>query len=98
MIGASDAWEFPQSYKFLKDEAETVGGTFQVTGKDVKAFSDGGVGWGVAHPTITILDGRQLRRAGVQSSFGESGGWKLIQLHASFGVTNEQAFGLLFQT
>lgn len=49
-----------EAYRFLKDEAESVGGKVTVEVKEVEAFREGNVGWGVALPIITIADGRRI--------------------------------------
>lgn len=86
------------AYRFLKEEAETVGGKFEVSVSEVEAFSEGSVGWGVALPRIRLPDGRQASPRWSAVFHREADGWKLVQLHASIGVSNEEAFGSLFQT
>ncbi len=85
------------AYRFLKNEAETVGGKFAIRVGDVEAFSEGSVGWGVAHPVITLPDGRKASPRWSAVFHQETDGWKLVQLHASIGVPNAEAFGELFE-
>jgi hypothetical protein len=78
---------------FLTEEAKAMGGHIQVTMNDAEAFREGTVGWGVARPTITLPNGKAItpRWSGV---FHQEGGeWKLVQLHASVGISNEQLLG-----
>lgn len=82
-----------QAYAFLKEEAEGVGGKIKVVISDAEAFTEGDVGWGVARPIITLLDGAQVSPRWSAVFHREEGQWKLVQLHASIGVSNEEAFG-----
>ncbi|MBI5289825.1 MAG: nuclear transport factor 2 family protein [Chloroflexi bacterium] len=84
------------AYRFLKDEAENVGGKVQVQVAEVEAYRDGDVGWGLARPIITIADGRKVSPRWSAVFIREDGGWKLIQLHASVAIGNEEAFGDTF--
>ena len=84
------------AYRFLKEEAESIGGKVQVQVPEVEAFSEGGVGWGVARPVITLADGRKVSPRWSAVFRREEQGWKMIQLHASVGLTNEQVFGETF--
>jgi hypothetical protein len=81
------------AYVFLRDEAATVGGRVKVSLRDVEAFTEGTVGWGGARPVIALPDGSSVspRWSGVFRR--EDGVWRLIQLHASVGVCNAEAFG-----
>ena len=92
-----DEWlEGELAYRFLKDEAESIEGKVQVQVPDVEAFSEGSVGWGVARPVITLGDGRKVSPRWSAVFRREDGGWRMIQLHASIAMTNEQAFGDTF--
>ena len=88
--------EGERAYRFLKDEAESIGGKVQVQVPEVEAFSEGSVGWGVARPIITLGDGRQVSPRWSAVFRREDGGWKLVQLHASIAMINEEAFGDTF--
>lgn len=48
------------AYAFLKNEAATVGGRVKVKILEVEAYEEGSVGWGLALPEITLLDGRKV--------------------------------------
>ncbi len=85
-----------QAYAFLKEEAERVGGKIKVIVPDAEAFTEGDVGWGVARPVITLPDGAQVSPRWSAVFHREEGQWKLVQLHASIGVSNEEAFGDVF--
>jgi ketosteroid isomerase-like protein len=84
------------AYAFLKNEAETVGGRVKVSIREIEAYEEGSVGWGVALPEITLLDGRMVTPRWSAVFHREHGGWKMVQLHASIAVGNEAAFGDTF--
>lgn len=81
------------AWAFLRDEAEAVGGRLDIDIGDVEAFSQGEIGWGVARPVIRLPDDRTVNPRWSAVFRKESGAWKLVQLHASFAVSNAQAFG-----
>ena len=81
------------AYAFLREEAATVGGRVKVTLRDVEAFAEGPVGWGVARPVIALPDGSSVSPRWSAVFRREDGAWRLVQLHASIGVGNAEAFG-----
>ena len=84
------------AYRFLKNEAENVGGKVQIRVPEVEAFRSGDVGWGLARPIITLGDGREVSPRWSAVFVREDDTWKLIQLHASIAQANEEAFGDTF--
>lgn len=84
------------AYAFLRDEAAHVGGKVQVTLREIEAFRQGDVGWGVAIPDITLPDGSRVAPRWSAVFRREGGDWKLVQLHASVAVGNAEAFGDTF--
>lgn len=92
-----DEWlDGEHAYSFLKDEAENIGGKVQVEVPEAEAFVEGSVGWGVARPVITLGDGRKVSPRWSAVFRREEDGWKMVQLHASVAIGNEQAFGDTF--
>lgn len=89
-----DEWlQGEQVAEFLKGEAEAIGGSVTVSFGDTEAYCEGTVGWGIARPILTFPDGQAFspRWAGVFHR--EDGEWKLVQVHASVGIPNEQLLG-----
>jgi hypothetical protein len=82
-----------QGAEFLAEEAKAMGGQIQVAMADAEAFREGSVGWGVARPTITLPNGKSITPRWSGVFHHEDGQWKLVQLHASVGVSNEQLLG-----
>lgn len=86
------------AYEFLRNEAETVGGRVKVKIQEIEAFEEGDTGWGVALPEITLADGTTKVTPRWSAVFHrEDGQWRLVQLHASIGRGNAEAFGRTFQ-
>lgn len=84
------------AYEFLKSEAETLGGKVTIEVKDVEAFEEGSVGWGLALPEITFGNGVKVMPRWSAVFHKEAEDWKLVQLHASLGRPNAEAFGVAF--
>ena len=85
-----------RAYEFLKDEAEMIGGRVAIEVKDVEAFEEGSVGWGLALPEITLAGGLKVSPRWSAVFHKEGVDWKLVQLHASVAQANEAAFGDTF--
>jgi hypothetical protein len=68
-------------------------GGIPVEAGDPQAYSEGDVGWVADQGKFKLPDGSEipLRVTGV--FLKENGDWKLVQIHASIGVSNEDAFG-----
>jgi ketosteroid isomerase-like protein len=86
------------AYGFLKHEAETVGGRLTVRVREVEAYTEGTVGWGLAAPEITLGTGEKVNPRWSAVFHKEDDGWKLVQLHASIAVGNAAAFGDTFDS
>ncbi|MCI0529821.1 MAG: nuclear transport factor 2 family protein [Nitrospira sp.] len=80
--------------EFLKGEVQAMGGVIKATIGEVEAYQEGSVGWGVARPTLTLPDGKQVFPRWSAVFHQENGDWKLVQLHASVGISNEQLLGM----
>jgi hypothetical protein len=79
---------------FLKGEVEAMGGAVQVEAGEPEAYREGTVGWGLARPTLTLPDGQTVSPRWSAVFHQEDGEWKLVQLHASVGVANEELLGM----
>lgn len=74
---------------FLATEARNLHELALVTAGEVEAYEEGTVGWGLARPIITLPDGSSVRPRWSAVFRREDGAWKLVQLHASIAVGNE---------
>ncbi len=79
---------------FLREEVEAMGGVVQVWLSHVEAYQEGDVGWGLAHPTLTLPNGKQFSPRWSAVFHREDGAWKLVQLHASVRIPNEELLGM----
>jgi ketosteroid isomerase-like protein len=83
-----------QVAEFLKGEVQAMGGVVKVAVGEVEAYQEGSVGWGLARPTLTLPDGKQVFPRWSAVFHQEDGEWKLVQLHASVGISNEELLGM----
>lgn len=82
-----------QAAHFLAEEAKAMGGNVQISVGEAEAYREGSVGWGVARPTITLPNGKAFSPRWSAVFHQENGAWKMVQLHASVGVPNEELLG-----
>ena len=80
--------------EFLKEEVQAMGGVVKVSIGEVEAYQEGSVGWGLARPTLTLPGGKQVFPRWSAIFHQEDGEWKLVQLHASVGIPNEELLGM----
>ncbi|WP_404401096.1 nuclear transport factor 2 family protein [Pelagibacterium halotolerans] len=82
------------AHDFMKREAMAMKDMCSISIKDCEAYSDGDYGWAFAMPEIELLPDHKTvtpRWSGVFHR--ENGDWKLVQLHSSFGIANDQMLG-----
>lgn len=64
----------------------------------LSAYEDGGIGWAADEPRLT-LRGERIGSLRLTVVFDrEDGGWRIVQLHTSIGVPNEQSIGMALPT
>ncbi len=80
--------------EFLKEEVQAMGGVVKASVGEVEAYQEGSIGWGLARPTLTLPDGKQVFPRWSAVFHQEDGEWKLVQLHASVAVSNEELLGM----
>jgi ketosteroid isomerase-like protein len=76
--------------RFLETEARNLHELVRVSAGEVEAYEEGSVGWGLAQPVITFADGSTARPRWSAVFHREDGAWRLVQLHASIAVGNEE--------
>ncbi len=70
-----------------------MGGSVGVEGADPVGYSSGDVGWISDRPTL-VIGGEMRIPLRITAVFERDGGaWKVVQWHASIGVSNEESFG-----
>ena len=70
-----------------------MGGT-RLEGGDPRADEEGSLGWGVDEPQFVFPDGSRLPTRLTAVLREEDGDWKVVHLHFSVGVPDEQAIQL----
>ena len=95
----TDASEWAQGREaimgFFRDSGPD--GTLQLTipVHDVAAYEEGDVGWAVARIAFEV-DGREVPVRMTTVMHREDGEWRLLQMHASIGVPNEEMANPMF--
>lgn len=79
--------------RFISQQIMEMGGTMQIVGSNMDAFSEGTVGWFADQAAIVLNDGTRIpfRTSGVFHREGDT--WKLVQWHSSVGSANEEVLG-----
>ena len=72
-------------------KSQATSGTKIVHG-NIKAYSEGSIGWVVDEPKFVVADGREAKFRMTSVFHLEQGKWKLIQTHASKGIPNSELF------
>ncbi|HKP53332.1 MAG TPA: nuclear transport factor 2 family protein [Chloroflexia bacterium] len=72
---------------------EAVGGGFPVTSTDLRAYSEGSMGWAADRPVFHFPDGSEAPFRLTTVLHKEGDDWKVVHSHVSFGVANEEAIG-----
>lgn len=60
---------------------------------ELSAFVEGTVGWGAGCPTFRLPNGQAITVRETTTFHLEDGEWKIVQLHHSLGVSNEETIG-----
>ena len=72
-------------------KSQATSGTKIVHG-NIKAYSEGSIGWVVDDPKFVVADGREAKFRMTSVFHLEQGKWKLIQTQASKGIPNSELF------
>ena len=78
--------------RVIKTAREEMG-PHRVAEGDIKAYSDGNVGWADDRPTVHLSDGTTIPMRVTAVLLKENSDWKFVQLHVSIGTPNEDIFG-----
>lgn len=78
--------------RVFKAQLKEMGG-LQVLADTPQAYSDGSVGWVAGQPTVKFPDGREVRVRLTAVFQKEHNDWKIVQWHASTGISNEDLVG-----
>jgi ketosteroid isomerase-like protein len=85
----SEWFEGEKAFEHMKQEMKEMG-DIKFSPGEIKAYEEGPVGWGIARPTLALPNGKQVSIRWSAVFHQEDGDWKLVQLHTSVGIINEQ--------
>ena len=68
-------------------------GAFAFVPGDPQVFREGSVGWVADRATFKLPDGTERPVRITVVLHKENGEWKIVHVHGSFGIPNEEAFG-----
>lgn len=71
-------------------EAEGLG----MTATGLRAYEEGSVGWALDEPTFTFPDGSAMKTRLTAVLRREDGRWKMVHMHVSVGVPDEEVLEL----
>lgn len=83
--------EVKRALKTQPAEMHAAGVRFQPG--DIRAQSEGSVGWIADRPSLKTADGKEVPLRVTAVCHQEDGQWKIAQLHMSIGVANEETIG-----
>jgi hypothetical protein len=89
--GHDDRDDWIATYRRMM-EGEMAG--TRLEGRDPRAYEEGALGWGVDEPQFVFPDGSRLPTRLSAVLRHEDGQWKVVHLHFSVGVPDEQAMAL----
>jgi len=71
----------------------TEANSFSIIDPDPQAYTEGNVGWVADQYNVKLSNGNIVLFRVTAVFHKEVGEWKIVQLHASLGVPNEEVFG-----
>ncbi len=89
-------WEgFEAFVEAMRAQVEAMGdGGLQIAAGQLQAYREGSVGWVIDRDaSFRLPDGREIPFRSTLVFRREDGEWKLVHLHSSIGVSNEEIFG-----
>jgi SnoaL-like protein len=85
-------YEGPRFRQVWKDQLQAMSGV-SVAGSNPRAYQEGSVGWVADRPIFRFPGGVELTLRVTAVAHREDDEWKLVQIHTSVGVPNEQLLG-----
>ena len=87
-----------QAQDLLRADLAALGGNASFFIQQSEGYVEGDVGWGAAAFTISLPDDLMVSPRWSAVFHREDGEWKAVQIHASVGITNDQLFGMPFES
>jgi hypothetical protein len=78
--------------KVFKAQLKETGG-FPILADNPQAYSEGSIGWVAGQPILRLPDGKEMPFRLTAVFQKEQVGWKIVQWHASIGISNEDVIG-----
>lgn len=89
-------WENPEAvFKAWRAQTEQLGGPAPITGGNATAYRHGDVAWVSDRPAFHLPDGRTLPFRFTAVWLREPEGWRIVQVHTSLGVANQDVLSVL---
>ena len=88
-----EIWDGASYNHAMQAQAEAMGGAIPVFPGNLQAFREGSVAWAIDQPVFRIGDEEQLGTRATVILHQEGEEWKIVHLHLSVGVANDEAFG-----
>jgi adenylate cyclase len=90
----NDWWEGYEAFMdAMRAQEEAIGDDGpQIVPEQIEAYREGSVGWVVDQDSFQLPDGKEVPFRTTFLFHQEDGEWKLIHVHASIGVRNEDVF------
>jgi hypothetical protein len=95
VIGSDpDEWWDGAGYnRAMRAQADAMGGSIPIYLTDMQAYREGSVGWIVGRPVFRFGEGQEAESRLTAVVHDEGGRWKIVHLHLSVGVPNEDVLG-----
>jgi ketosteroid isomerase-like protein len=78
-----------EAFKAWREQTRELGGPAPITAGDGSAYQYGDVAWVSDRPEFHLPDGRTLPFRFTAVWVKEPEGWRIVQVHSSFGVPND---------
>lgn len=89
-----DEWWDREGYsRAMRTQAQELGGEIPIEAGDIHAFREGSVGWVVDRPRFRFPDGTEVPARATVIYHLEDDAWRIVHLHLSLGIPNEEALG-----
>lgn len=86
-------WDGPGYNAAMRAQAEAMGGSIPIYATELRAYREGSVGWIVDRPVFRFDDGNEAEARVTAILHDEDGVWRIVHLHLSVGVPNEEVLG-----
>jgi ketosteroid isomerase-like protein len=89
-------WEGVEAFvEAIRAQSEAMGGEgLQIVPGQLQAYYEGSVGWAIDRDaSFRLPDGTEVPFRSTAVFVQEDGEWKVVHLHVSIGVRNEEMFG-----